>query len=307
MKITDHYEHVKYNLCQGEDFAIRTKPRVRDFDPDKVFSASHGIMGTQQIVRCRRCGLMFVNPRIKSERVVNAYQDSEDELYVSQAEARIKTFQNSLRLVERYAPQRGKILDVGAAAGFFLKTAKDAGWETYGVEPSRWLAQWGNERYQVNIRPGVLRSAKFKPGFFEAVTMWDVLEHVPDPLSELLETNRILKNGGLLVINYPNIGSKMARLAGSRWWFLLSVHLFYFTQDTLRRYLERAGFKVIQSSRYWQKLELEHLIKMVGLYSRPLSKLGLKIAAALRMNRWKIPYYASQANVVAIKVKDVAA
>lgn len=304
MKNNFAVEEVACNLCGSRDFTVKIKPRKKEFDPDAVFSASHGIMGTQQVVKCRQCGLMYVNPRISAERVVSAYRNSEDELYVSQEKARIQTFAGSLNLVERYAPQRGKILDVGAAAGFFLTTAKARGWDPFGVEPSQWLAEWGNRRYGVNIRPGVLASARFAPGMFDVVTMWDVLEHTPDPMAELKETNRVLKDRGVLVINYPNIGSLLARVAGSRWWFLLSVHLYYFTHDSLRQYLEKTGFQVLKINRYFQKLELEHLLKMVGLYSPFLSNVGLVLARGLHIHRWQIPYYAAQANLVAVKIRE---
>lgn len=237
--------------------------------------------------------------------IVNAYSDSQDELYVSQAQGRIATFLKSLKFVEHYAPAKGRILDVGAAAGFFLYAAKSVGWETYGVEPSKWMANWGNTKYAVNIQPGVLCGSKYDCDFFDVVTMWDVLEHTADPMSELRETNRILKKDGVLIINYPNIGSTWARLAGSKWWFLLSVHLYYFTHKTITKYLAANGFAVVKISRYMQTLSLEHLFAMFGLYNQFLSKLGIKIVKALKINNWQIPYYASQANVVARKIKDL--
>lgn len=301
MMNNEHLEEVACNLCGSTDFAVKYLPTNTDYDPTKIFSASGGIMGTQQIVRCRSCGLIYVNPRVKQETVSEAYSEAVDELYISQETGRIQTFEKCLRIVEEYAPQKGKILDVGCAAGFFLHTAKQHGWEPYGVEPSRWMAEWGNERFGLSILPGFLKEAKYENNQFDAVTMWDVLEHTPDPMSELAETNRILKPGGILVINFPNIGSKLARLAGRRWWFILSVHLYHFTPQTITRMLELNGFEVLSIRRHYQTLNLEHLMKMVGLYSPGLSNFGLRFIRALRMQNWQIPYYASQANVAARK------
>lgn len=298
------YEQVKCNLCGADDAEVRIRPRRTDFDPEKVFAASSGVLGTQTVVRCRRCGLEYVNPRIRTEAVLKAYADAQDELYVSQEATRIATFRKALRLVERHVPKKGAILDVGAAAGFFLTVAKESGWETVGIEPNRWMVAWGNRKYGVNLKAGVLTQAGFKPESFDAVTMWDVLEHTPDPMAELREAWRVLKPGGVLVINYPNIGSVLARLAGANWWFLLSVHLYYFTHRTMREYLSAAGFEVVSIRRYVQTLSLEHLIKMAGLYSPAISKLGLAVARALHIHGWPIPYYASQANVVARKAGE---
>jgi len=305
MQNQNYYETVVCNLCGSSEYKVKYKPTNTDFDPKEIFSASGGIMGTQQIVECKQCGMIYVNPRIKQDVVISGYSDAEDELYVSQEEGRINTFKKALKLVEKYSPDKGKILDIGAAAGFFLHVAKENGWETFGVEPSKWMSEWGNKKFNVNIKNGVLKDVKFENGFFDVVTMWDVLEHTPDPMSELKETARILKDNGILIINYPNIGSKLARLAGSKWWFILSVHLYHFTHKTIRAYLEKNGFEVIKISRYYQTLNLEHLVKMVGLYNKPISNLGLKVVKLFRMGNLQIPYYASQANVIARKVRSI--
>ncbi len=302
---SNYFEKISCNLCGSKDYTIKYKPTNTDFDPKTIFSASGGVMGTQQIVECKNCGLIYVNPRIKQEIIISGYSDAEDELYVSQEKGRIKTFRKSLKLVEKYSKNKGRILDIGAAAGFFLNVAKENSWEAYGIEPSKWMSEWGNKKFNVNILNGVLTDNSFKDEFFDVVTMWDVLEHTPDPMGELEETNRILKRDGILIINYPNIGSRLAKIAGSKWWFILSVHLYHFTHKTMRMYLEKNGFEVLKISRYYQTLSLEHLVKMVGLYSKTLSNIGLKVVNLLRMNNWQIPYYASQANVIAKKVRNI--
>jgi 2-polyprenyl-3-methyl-5-hydroxy-6-metoxy-1,4-benzoquinol methylase len=299
--IDEYYEFIPCNLCGSTEYKIKYKQTNKNFNPAVIFSASGGIRGTQQIVKCKNCGLIYVNPRIKTGIMISGYSDAVDKLYISQETGRINTFKKSLKLVEKYAPSRGKILDIGAAAGFFLKVAKDAGWEIYGVEPSKWMSDWGNKKFNVNIKNDILKDSKYPPDFFHVVTMWDVLEHTPDPKSELVEVARILKKNGILIINYPNIGSKIAKLAGRQWWFILSVHLYYFNHQTIRSYLEKNGFEVLHIKRYYQTLSLEHLISMIGLYSKLLSRIGQFLVKTLKMNKWQIPYYASQANVIARK------
>jgi 2-polyprenyl-3-methyl-5-hydroxy-6-metoxy-1,4-benzoquinol methylase len=294
-------ENVPCNLCGSLDYAVMYQPAKERYNPEEVFSASGGVRGTQTIVKCHNCGLVYVNPRVKPEIVVSAYTGAVDELYVSQEEGRLKTFAQALHLVEKYAPLKGNILDVGCAAGFFLNVAQQNDWKVTGVEPSRWLSEWGREKFAIDIKTGVLKEASFPDEFFDVVTMWDVLEHTPDPMSELAEVNRILKRDGILLINFPNVGSKLARIAGSKWWFFLSVHLYHFTPQTISVMLQKNQFEVVNIRRHYQTLSLEHLIKMMGLYSRGLSNLGLKICSLLRINNWQIPYYASQANVVAKK------
>lgn len=239
---------------------------------------------------------------MKVDKIIKGYADSRDEKYVSQAEGRLKTFQKCLDIVEKYAPKRGRILDVGCAAGFFLKIAKERGWQTDGVEPSKWLANWGNKKYGLKIRTGTFRNAKFFSNHFDAVTMWDVLEHTPDPSAEIREAYRVLKKDGLLVVNFPNIGSKLAKIAGSRWWFLLSVHLWYFTPDTLTKMLEKNGFRVMRIKRHFQQLSLGYLVFRVKPYSKLLYKFLDAFVNAFGLQNIQVNYYASQSVVLARKV-----
>jgi 2-polyprenyl-3-methyl-5-hydroxy-6-metoxy-1,4-benzoquinol methylase len=301
-KYRDLYETVTCNLCGSSEYVVKYHPTVEVFDPTTVFGASNGIMGTQYVVKCSRCGLLYVNPRLKAGIIVDSYVQSKDELYASQAEGRERTFQRNLRIVERYAACKGKILDVGAAAGFFLNVARKSGWQPYGVEPSRWLSAYGREKLGIDIQQGTLRETDYPDGYFDVVTMWDVLEHVTDPLCELREVRRILKKGGILIINYPDIGTWMAKLTGRHWWFLLSVHLTYFSSDTLKLMLGKAGFEPIRTGMHFQTLSLGHLIKMVGIYNQTLSRVSHRIARIFRLERLPIPYYASQTNMISRRV-----
>lgn len=298
------YEEVACNICGSRRYKIKYRPARGVKDYRKIISASGGIRGTQQIVQCENCGLIYVNPRIRPGLVVSAYANADDSLYATQAEARIDTFKAALRLIEKYTGfKTGRILDVGAAAGFFLKAAKDGGWETYGVEPSRWSVDFGNENYDVNIKKGTLDNIKFKEEFFDVVTMWDVLEHVPNPKATLKEVYRILKPGGCLIVNYPDIGTPLAQIMGSRWWFLLSVHLFYFDKSSITNLLKRSGFVNPIFRPHWQSLSLGHLAKMASLYSKFASSFLQKIFSLTHLNNFGVKYYASQTNVIAKKPK----
>src|SRR5437762_1155547 len=204
---------VECPLC-GRDFSkVLYQPWNNSVDTREVLSASGGVRGTQTIVRCLHCNLVYVNPRLRPDVVVDSYAAAEDEIYVGAANGREQTFRRCVSLIEGYSP-KGKILDVGCAAGFFVKAASDAGWDAIGVEPCRWLADYGASQLGAKIVPATLAEANFPDASFDVVTMWDVLEHVPDPVGDLVEVFRILRPGGLLVINYPDVGTWQARLAG---------------------------------------------------------------------------------------------
>ena len=132
-------------------------------------------------------------------------------MYVSQMEARERTFASSLARIERLAGGPGSLLDIGTAAGGFLAAAKRRGWRAEGCEPNRWLAAWGSRQYGVRIRPGSLFEQNYEPQQFDVITLWDVIEHTTDPKATLERCRTLLKPGGLLIVNYPDIGSWIAR------------------------------------------------------------------------------------------------
>ena len=297
------FESVKCNLCGADDFDVLYKakpPEARSVSSGNYAAASFHIL-EDQVVRCRQCGLVYINPRPKSETIVKGYSDAVDEAYVSQFEGRYATFRQCLKEIEKACSKRGRVLDVGCAAGIFLKAAKDSGWETAGVEPSRWLAEWGNNKFGVNIKPGTLEQAHFPDSYFDVVTLWDVLEHVPDPAATLREINRILKPGGVIAVNYPNIGSNLARAFGRKWWFLLSVHLYYFVPKTIRALLEKEGFSMLLHKRHFQRLQVGYLVSRVRPYSKLVFNVLNPLVNALRLAGTNVPYYASQSLVLARK------
>jgi SAM-dependent methyltransferase len=135
--------------------------------------------------------------------------------------------------------------------------------------------------------------------FFDVVTLWDVLEHTPDPKHVLLECWRVLKPGGLLVVNYPDIDSMVSRIMGRKWVFLLSVHLYYFTPLTIRKILEDTGFKFVDSAKHWQSLELGYILFRMGPYLPKISNYIHNLVKKLGMNQLRIPYWMGQVLIIA--------
>ena len=125
------------------------------------------------------------------------------------------------------------------------------------------------------------------------------MEHTPDPKAVLQECRRILKPDGILVVNYPDIGSSIARLMGRKWVFLLSVHLYYFTLQTIREMLKMTGFDIVREKKHWQMLELGYILFRMQAYISGPAKLGSKIIKTIGMEKAQIPYWMGQALVIA--------
>lgn len=297
-------EIVPCNLCNSTSYSVvypACYEKEKDADIVQKFRASGDELLIDQLVKCTRCGLQYVSPRFKGKAIVDAYSAGEDPLFISQAQAREKTFYDSLAYIERFIPRKGKVLDVGTAGGSFLAAAQKRGWDVYGCEPNRWLGQWGKKHYGIDIKPGTIFDQQYKNSQFDMVTLWDVIEHTPDPRAVLEECSRVLREDGLLIVNYPDIGSSIARFMGRKWLFLTSVHLYYFTRATMTRMLRQAGFEPIVIKPHFQKLELGYVMFRAGTYSPVISSLGTPVVSGLGLSARQVPYWLGQTFVIAKK------
>jgi SAM-dependent methyltransferase len=293
-------ESVPCNLCESTDVLVVYPAVERTIDNLATeFRSSGDEPLADRLVKCPRCGLQFVSPRLRPDLILKGYREGTDEVFVSQAAAREHTFARCLTLIERYAPDRGRLFDVGTAAGAFLHVAQKRGWTVSGCEPNRWLCDWGRKNYGLDIQAGTIFDSTHPDGVFDAVTVWDVLEHTPDPMAFLRECRRVVRPGGLLIVNYPDIESWISRAMGRRWVFLLSVHLYYFTRRTLTAMLEKVGFDVVMMKPHYQWLELGYVLTRAEPAAGVLARLARRAVSVVRLDRQEIPYWMGQTLVVA--------
>lgn len=298
-KTNRHLEDVVCNICGADDFDViyPELPGLAALNPKEVFSSSSHNISLEQVVKCKKCNLVYVTPRFKPGAVVGGYSGAIDNDYVSQEEARLTTFKKSLELL----PTPGKLLDIGAAAGYFVKAASDAGWKAEGIEPGRWISEYAQKKLGVRVRPGTIHDYRLPSNSFDVVTYWDVLEHVPDPSADLAKSAKVLKRGGLLIVNYPDFASLPAQIFGRKWWFILSIHLFYFTPETITKMLAKHGFNILKIKPHFQTLELGYLIYRLKPYSELGYKIMMPVAKLLHLDKFHLPYYAGQTLVIAQK------
>jgi SAM-dependent methyltransferase len=226
-------QYVACNLC-GSD------------DSDVVYRR-----GAFNIVKCRSCGLTYVNPRLGPPALAKEYDEayyhggSYDD-YMGEVRGFEETFEKRLEKIERLV-RPGRILDVGCAFGFFLSVARRRGWDAYGVDLSLSAARYARDELGLPVIHGTLAQANFGDDYFDAAIMNDVFEHFTDPLAELAQAYRVLKTGGYLFIVTQDINSLIVRVLGPRWaQYKPREHLYYFTRATLRAMLEKAGFNVLR-------------------------------------------------------------
>jgi SAM-dependent methyltransferase len=302
-------EHVSCSLCGADDYDVLLGPRY-ELERDRSLSAKFRASGDElliyQLVRCRQCALHYVNPRPRADLIYSGYAQGDDPMYVSQIQARERTFDASLDAIERAAGGKGRLLDVGTAAGAFVAAARRRGWNAEGCEPNQWLADWGASHYGIPIRNGDLLQLEYPEASFDVITLWDVIEHTTNPRLVLERCRTLMRPGGVLVVNYPDIGSWIARALGRRWPFLSSVHLSYFDRRTMREMLVQTGYTVDGITPHVQRLELDYILLRGSVFSRGVAAAARTTARCLGASRLKMPYWLGQTRVFARKLTLMA-
>ncbi|MBI4707539.1 MAG: class I SAM-dependent methyltransferase [Candidatus Omnitrophica bacterium] len=164
--------------------------------------------GNTNIVQCICCGLVYANPRPKERANRDFFSKSHHSLdleeRISGARERVfKKFLSDIELLRSGA--KGCILDVGCGVGIFLNLAKSSGWRTIGVELSKDACDYAKSKSGLEVLNSGIEEARFGENSFDVITLWNVLDHLRDPMSTLKELNRILRPGGIIVIRVPNV------------------------------------------------------------------------------------------------------
>lgn len=196
------------------------------------------------IYQCAKCGLAFTYPQPQS--LDEQYDSSYFDLYRKRHQFRLRRGDARLRRIELLR-EPGRLLDIGCSLGYFVEAANARGWQASGVEISPHAAEEAR-KLGLDVRTGVLEGAGYSSGAFDCVTMWDVLEHVPDPTAHMLEVRRVLTDRGLVVIGTPNLGHILFRIKRERWRHLKPrEHIFYFRKSSIARLLAKTGFDLVRS------------------------------------------------------------
>ena len=126
-------------------------------------SAGHRTHG--RILKCLHCGLVFNETRHDAKKLLDFYSDVEDPTYLKNIDSRFKTFRYNFEKIKPRLPASGKLLDIGSYCGVSLKVAHENGFETLGVEPSKWAARYSEEVMQERVFQGTLRDLPAEEGF----------------------------------------------------------------------------------------------------------------------------------------------
>jgi 2-polyprenyl-3-methyl-5-hydroxy-6-metoxy-1,4-benzoquinol methylase len=194
--------------------------------------------------------MLITHPQPSLENL-GKYYESED--YISHTDNKRSLFEklyhfikgialkNKLNLINSLQPQKGRILDIGAGTGDFLSVAKNGGWQTIGVEPS-------DRAKSIAKNKGVSfveETSELENHSFDVISMWHVLEHVPDLEKQIKELKRLLKPTGTLIIAVPNFKSFDAKHYGKFWAaFDVPIHFWHFSKTAIKLLFEKEEMKL---------------------------------------------------------------
>ena len=225
------------------------------------------------INKCKDCGLRFTDKNsIVSKNLYNEdyfkttnkdfFKDCWSD-YESKTSKKLTRFRETIIELEKHSKKRN-ILDLGCATGVFLDIAQKNGWKTYGVEISKFASDYARKEFKLNIKTGDLLKLNFKSEFFDAVTMWDFIEHVDSPSKVLSKINKIMKKDGILFILTINDSSLMGKLADL--FYKLKIkkfaelvhpihHNYHFTKKVLIDILNKNGFEIVETKKSEMTIE----------------------------------------------------
>jgi len=283
----DPMEEVPCPSCGSPDTAVLYHAKSHQESSTHYLPTTDVFFQYGRVVRCARCGLVRLSPRPRWDFQLPAYKDSSDALYLEEALGRSWSAWAILRRVERVAGT-GRLLDVGCGPGVLLSVAHGK-WDAKGVEVSRWAVQEAKTRFGVTVVEGTLEEAAFPAESFDAITMVDVIEHLPNPAATLREAFRVLRPGGALFVLTPNIDAPVARIMGRWWWGFRPAHLTYFSRKTMGQMLVDTGFEPLTSWYCGRTFSLGYWFSRMKGYAPGLVALLVKVASITRIGR--LPLY----------------
>jgi len=233
-------------------------------------STMHHVKDNFEIRRCSSCSIVHLNQPSNSdwagefysmeyfegagEKGYASYQHCENFLTLN--------FRRRVRQLSRYVPE-GNVLDVGCGYGFFLKCLGEQ-YKGCGIDVSEHAVRVAREMYGLDVKSGVLNYETFEPNYFSLITLWDTIEHLPDPRYTFEILHRMLKEDGVVALTTGNVESLVARICGKRWHlYSFPEHLWFFSPRTLRDLLEKTGFRIVEFRNEWCYYSIHYLIERV--------------------------------------------
>jgi 2-polyprenyl-3-methyl-5-hydroxy-6-metoxy-1,4-benzoquinol methylase len=262
-------EYVSCNLCGSKGYYIKFK--------------KNGF----NIVKCKKCGLYYVNPRLKQEVLSDMYnknQVSSTIYYKETNKDDEKTFIDRIKLIQKYLGKKTSInaLDIGCNIGTFIKVMKEKGWKVIGTDINKGSLEYCQKLYRIRTICGNFERIILPESYFDVIIMNDFIEHVHSPLAALKKALKLLIEDGILFMSTPDIGSFISKISGKRWLHLKpDEHIYFFSRRTIKKMLNVAGLKIM----WVGSLGRVRNLRIILLKSQTYTKIIWDIVNKLKLDR----------------------
>ncbi len=243
--------------------------------------------GPRQLLRCPCCRFGWVPEGILlTPAGVSIYEDDTGELFERQAdyyydETAVDAARDKVAWVSRFLDDGASLLDAGSNIGFFVAEARRQ-FDALGIEPSPVAVRRAADRVPGAVVLGSIYDEDLPfPHKFEAITLFDVIEHLEAPRRALDRCRQLLKPDGLLFLTTPDSGSPVARLLGRRWHYLdLDQHVSIFSRSTLSRMLVDAGFTIVSHRTFGRRYRTSYIRRRLQELGKGNAMMGLAAVMA---------------------------
>lgn len=200
-----------------------------------------------QVLRCQKCNFIFVPPFYRKQISYHNYKGDDvlEQVRKGNNWLKIQSQKVKFDLIQKYAPA-GKLFDLGCGWGHFLLTAKELGYDIYGVEISKHLYEYCTKDLKLPVEDINLFDMD-ESKQFDILTMWDVLEHIDDADAFVEKCGKLVRKGGYMFLQVPQIDSFLAKKYKENWKMMSLDHVNYFSPKTIGILLERYGFRLVET------------------------------------------------------------
>jgi SAM-dependent methyltransferase len=231
-----------------------------------AFKPSCHVVGVHgDLYRCRECGTVHQPSLPEGNELHDLYREMSDDSYLVEEAGRRCTARRLLDLLAAHVAS-GRLLEVGCGHGLLLDEARRRGYEVEGLELSAGALSYARETLGLAVREATLEGLSTRAECYDAVMLVDVLEHVDDRVEDLSRACALHAPGGVLTIATPDPSSRVARIAGRRWWSYIPAHHCLIPRRTLRELLSARGPVVVEDVPYVVSFTLRYWL--AGLSNR---------------------------------------
>lgn len=258
-----------------------------------------------RIVKCRNCGLIYANPQscekidgkvsldqIENQKGLEAEDETYDEFvrglqnYINKQSIQAKDNRKCLKVLKQLNFS-GRLLEIGAFTGHFIKEAQRYGWKVDGIEPWTHAVRYARVKLNLQMIPKPFEVVELPAHYYDAICSFHVIEHVYDPAKFLVRILKLLKKDGVVVIETPCYDSLMFKIFRHRERSMrCSGHLFFFTKASLLALFEKCGFRMIYFERVGRTLSLARLLVNMDIVTGRENPLFSKLNDRFNLERF---------------------